>query len=170
MIDINLFNGEKVVWEVDPYLKKLFKGIYAFDKNEVKTSDILTAIALVNHHDSKYADMEVTMRIAQVEEDLEIKYSPIEKQFAEEINKFIEVSTTKERRIFDRWKKKLDELDDFIDSNKIDFDNIEIILKILEKKPKLWESYLAAKKMAEATEDGTVMGGGELSLLERGSI
>lgn len=83
----------------------------------------------------------------------------------EYINIYYKKCTTSLRNVFLAWKNKLDELHKYFNETPLDENNVDIVMKMAEKLPKLLDGYdKAEKEMLKNQVESRVFGGGEESL------
>lgn len=82
------------------------------------------------------------------------------------VNKMIDVSHPKTKKILRKWESKLEEWHDFIDKTTIDEGTYDMIGKMMAQSHKMWTDYFRIKKEADAETEQQVIGGQEESFLE----
>jgi hypothetical protein len=77
---------------------------------------------------------------------------------------------SKTQRLLVNWEKKLYERDELIDSIPYNQDTYDILDKMLDKTPKMWQQYYAILEMLEKDSAAKTEGDVEESLTEKGEI
>lgn len=86
------------------------------------------------------------------------------------IDKFKQFCLTKTERLLVNWEKKLYERDDLIDSIPYTADTYDILDKMIDKTPKMWQQYYAILDLLDKESKGKIEGDVEESLSEKGDI
>lgn len=143
-----------------PQLKLIFDPV---------PSDTMWAYTLLYHEDSPFNNLPFKRRLQEVTRvsGKEIKYE----EYEEFEKLFEDAATTPNKRAIARWRKKLDERDDYLES--LSYDNpedIPIIEKFLSNSKSVWDAYWQAEKQLKKEDGSRVSGDQEESATEKGLI
>lgn len=127
------------------------------------------AYTLLYHENSPFENLGIKRKLQEIDR---IANKPIKYQGYEDAEKlFEEAATNPNKKSIRRWRSKLDERDDYLESLSYNNpDDIPIIEKFLTNSKSVWDAYWQAEKQLKK-EDGTrVSGDQEESATEKGLI
>ena len=132
-------------------------------------SDTMWAYVLLYHENSPFKNLSLKRKLQEVERvaTRKIKYEGYEE--AEKL--FEEGSTDANKKALTRWRKKLDERDDYMESLSYENpDDIPVIEKFLGNSKSVWDAYWQAEKQLKKEEGSLVSGDQQESATEKGFI
>lgn len=163
---MNLINNFDIFSDfyADPQLRLLFSEEY----NTVP-SNIMWALLLYTHPDSKYSSQSDSTKQTLIEKDY-LKSALDWASYSHTIDKILSYLLTKSQRLLSQWERKLEERDAFIHSLPYNEDTYEMLDKMMANTAKMWEQYLSILKKASQEVDSQTQGDLELSLSQKGII
>lgn len=151
----------------DPQVKLLFKNEYTAKI----PSKHMWALALLVHPKSKFSDLDTTTAKDIIYKD----YLNSDKDFKwdnykDVISKIIENLPTAPERFLATWKKKLSEINSFLNSKPYDETTYEMLSKIMKEFHPMMKQYREIEKEYQKETELATRGGVEESLSEKGII
>lgn len=159
---ITVFDYEMDFWSMAGEFKLVFGDLCAeFGKD---SSKIMWTIALVYDPESKLFNETLDKRKEIVANIYNTDwYNPI---IAQAVKKYVDLTYTAADRLYDTWKTKMEEKDEFLKTLSYE-DSHDIIEKLLLSNEKLYDSLeRIEKKLMESKATGHIKGGGRRSFLE----
>ena len=170
---LSMFDTEANFWTMNPQLKIGFKKLYDSDKSKEKidSSTIMWAIALLIHPDSKYAATSLLKRKTIIEESLLNTQDYDWSKHEEEIRLFKDLCLSRSERTLITWKKKLEQIELFIDKQEYNFNTRKDIEDALKSLDTLWKRYRACEAEVDKEKaTGEAAGGSMESLSDLGQL
>lgn len=91
-------------------------------------------------------------------------------EYPEEGKRFQEYNTSFAQRSIQRWRKKLEERDDFMDSVPYSEDTVSMNESLLKNHKTIWDGYMQAEALLTKEDSSRISGDQEESAVERGLI
>lgn len=166
MVLINNIDPFTDFYESNPESKIFFAEEY---EAQVPSSH-MWAVALFTHPSSKLFNEPPSIRKKLIAQDYlkdpNFDFSKLETT----VNKFKQFCLTKTERLLVNWEKKLYERDELIDSIPYTADTYDILDKMIDKTPKMWNQYFSILDLLDKESKGKIEGDVEESLTEKGDI
>lgn len=166
MLLLNNFDLDADFWTSNPELKVMFRSFY---DAEVPSSH-MWAVALYTHPKSKLFNESPATRRQIIAKDYlqdeNFDFSQLEPLIAE----FKKSLLTKAERLLSNWEMKLHERDELISSIPYSAETFEMLDKMIDKTPKMWQQYNAILEALEKENATRTEGNLEESLTEKGLI
>lgn len=151
----------------DPQTKLLFKKEY----DSKIPSKHMWALALLVHPKSKFSDLDTDTAKTLIYKDY-LNSDPKFKwdDYKDVTSKIIEYLPTAPERFLATWKKKLSEINSFLNSKPYDENTYEMLSKIMKEFHPMMKQYREIEKEYQKETELSTRGGVEESLSEKGII
>lgn len=151
----------------DPQMKILFKKEY----DSKVPSKHMWALVLLIHPKSKFSDLEKETAEILIYKDYLASDSKFKwDNYKDTISKIIEYLPTAPERFLATWKKKLSEINSFLNSKPYDETSYEMLSKIMKEFHPMMKQYREIEKEYQKETELATRGGVAESLSEKGII
>lgn len=150
----------------DPEVKLLFKTEYEIPLS----SETMWALMLYAHPRSKFAELDIPTRELLIKKDYLEDLSFDFDAYKSTIQKIVDYLPSTADRFLVTWNKKLNEINEFLNSKKYDETTAEILTKIMKDFHPMMKQYKEIVKEFQKEQEMQTHGGIEESLAEKGLI